>query len=445
MVGSGRRVRFAATVLTHHRRRIPLVLSVSLGAVALVAASATGATFSSSGAIANGPGNAPDGPGVSVMTSTDSILGFGAQQSANNRVADDFTVSDPAGWTISGFELFSYQTGSTTTSTITGVNLQIWNGPPDATPADTGAVVVFGDTVTNRLDSSTFSGVYRTAAGDTTNTTRPIMRTTVTAATTLPTGTYWLDVQYAGSLGSGPWQPPVVLPGDDPAPGNALQSVAGADWAAMTDAGSATQKAVPFKVLGAPDTAITAATAAGNTAKVTFTGVPAGATTGFECRLDGGAFTACPASGTTYPNLKAGLHTVQVRSRIGSETDATPATSVVTITKPALTLGGKAKQRLGSAVKVKAGCDRVCTTTVSGKLKAVSGSGQKVSVKLKSVTVQVASDGTRTVKVKLGKAAKKAARAALDSGGKVTVKLKGSAKDSAGNLSTKVKRGVTLT
>ena len=105
----------------------------------------------------------------------------------------------------------------------------------------------------------------------------------------------------------------------------------------------------------------------------------------------------------------------------------------------------KAKQRLRSTVKVKAGCDRVCTTTVSGKLKAVSGSGQKVSVKLKSVTVQVASDGTRTVKVKLGKAAKKAARAALDSGGKVTVKLKGSAKDSAGNLSAKVKRGVTLT
>ncbi len=424
------------------RRRLGLVLSTSLAAVLVAAASATGATFNSNGPIANGPGNGPDGPGLSVMSPADTVVGFGAQKSAGNRVADDFTVTDSAGWTISGFDLFTYQTGSTTTSTITEVNLRIWNGPPDLTPNDTGPIVVFGDTTTNRLVSSTFTGVYRVTPSTLDNTQRPIMRVSAAAATTLPAGTYWLDVQYAGSLASGPWQPPVVLAGSDAA-GNAVQSLTGAAWGPMSDGGTV-QKRMPFKVLGPPDTKITATTVSGNTAQVTFTGSPAALSTGFECRVDGAAFAACPATGATFADLTAGQHTLQVRSLISGESDPTPASQVVTVTRPTLVLAGKASQKVGSKVKLSADCDRACATKVSGTLKAVTASGQKVTIKLKSVTVQVAADGTRTVKLKLTKAAKKAAKAALNGGGKVTVKVTGTAKDSAGNVSAKAKQVVKL-
>ena len=45
--------------------------------------------------------------------------GFGHQLSAGNRIADDFTISGRANWTIETITFFAYQTGSTTTSTIT--------------------------------------------------------------------------------------------------------------------------------------------------------------------------------------------------------------------------------------------------------------------------------------------------------------------------------------
>ena len=70
--------------------------------------------------------------------------GFGVQLTAGNRLADDFTISDPNGWTIDTITLFLYQSNSTTTSPITAVNLQIWDGSPDLGTS----TVVFGDTTT---------------------------------------------------------------------------------------------------------------------------------------------------------------------------------------------------------------------------------------------------------------------------------------------------------
>ena len=56
-------------------------------------------------------------------------LGLGHQLTAGNRIADDFEV--PAGgWFIQTITFFAYQTGSTTTSTMTGVNLQIGTARP---------------------------------------------------------------------------------------------------------------------------------------------------------------------------------------------------------------------------------------------------------------------------------------------------------------------------
>lgn len=174
-----------------------------------------------------------------------STLGF-ANYPASFRMADDFTISGPASWQIDTLTLYAYQTGSSPSSTITSVNLRIWDGPPN----DAGSTVVFGDTTTNRLAASSWSGIYRVLQSTSGNTSRPIMANTVTVGTELPPGTYWLDWQTGGSLTSGPWVPPITINGQTTT-GNALQSSSGgSSWSSVIDSGSGTQQGMPFLVNG---------------------------------------------------------------------------------------------------------------------------------------------------------------------------------------------------
>lgn len=161
-------------------------------------------------------------------------IGFGVQQAAPNRIADDFVVP-AAGWTINDVTVYTYQTGSTTTSTITGLNFQIWNGDPSVA----GSTVVFGDTTTNRLTTTAFTNVYRDTENAVGASNRPIMSATASGLSiVLPAGTYWLDWQLAGSLASGPWAPPITITGQA-ITGNGLQSVTGT-WGAALDGGTNT-------------------------------------------------------------------------------------------------------------------------------------------------------------------------------------------------------------
>lgn len=170
-----------------------------------------------------------------------STFGYGHQVAANNRVADDFTITNPNGWTIDEIVFYAYQTGSTTTSTINHVNLRIWNGVPDG-----GGSVIWGDGVTNLLVSSEFSGIYRVTSTTLTNTTRPVMKNTISlGGVYLPPGTYWLDWQTDGTLGSGPWAPPHSITG------NARQSISGGAFTALTD-GTGTPD-FPFEIRGTTD------------------------------------------------------------------------------------------------------------------------------------------------------------------------------------------------
>ena len=108
------------------------------------------------------PGGGFGGADLSMLQNVSlgmTINGYGVQYSVGNRLADDFTVTDPAGWLIDKISFFNYQSGSTTASTFTGVYLQIWDGPPD-NPASS---VVWGDLTTNRLVNTTWSGIYRAA------------------------------------------------------------------------------------------------------------------------------------------------------------------------------------------------------------------------------------------------------------------------------------------
>jgi len=212
-----------------------------------------GTVFYDNGTLVNGDGTGAGGADESILQNGSlgmSLLGFGHQVAFSNRVADDFEV--PAGgWAIAGFVFFAYQTNSPATSTMTAVNYRIWDGPPGA-----GGTVIYGDTTTNQMVSTEWSGVYRvseTTTGSATN--RPIMAQVTSANTggqlNLSAGTYWVDWQTDGSLGSGPWAPPVTITGTC-ITGDAFQSLdSGTSFNPAIDTASTCRQDFPFLVLGA--------------------------------------------------------------------------------------------------------------------------------------------------------------------------------------------------
>ena len=176
-------------------------------------------------------------------------LGSGAQLNGTDdfRVADDFEVIN-GGWQIEEIEVYAYQTGQTA-STITGVTMQIWDGNPN----DPTSMVVFGDTTTNVLEFTANSGVLRVTE-TTTGTTddRQITTNIILIGQFFPEGTYWVDYQFTGSGGSGPWVPPVTITGQLDT-GNALQinnNAATPTFDPITDDGSAALLGMPILIRG---------------------------------------------------------------------------------------------------------------------------------------------------------------------------------------------------
>jgi hypothetical protein len=257
---------------------------------------------------ATGGGPAGTDP-VSVLTAPDTSFGLTCNNTAGLnpnafRLADDFVV--PAGgWTVQKVTVFGYQTlaapGGSTTSSMTGGFLRIWNGPPN-NPAST---VVFGDGTTNRQTATSWSGVWRVTSTALTNVQRPIMAVEMgNLNIALPAGTYWLEYGITGSTASGPFCPPNTTVS---ASNNALQfNVVTPAWTAAADGGSLRPLDVPFVIEGVlPQPNITATTPAGPVALGTFT--PGGAVSrGFTFSNAAGA----GASGTvtcTLSGAPAGL------------------------------------------------------------------------------------------------------------------------------------------
>jgi len=201
------------------------------------------------GPVYNSIGTGASGANESVLMTTTfgmGTIGFGNQASAFNRIADDVVISD-CYWRIDSVVFYAYQTGSTTTSTITAVNVRMWDSIPDAV----GASVVFGDTLTNRLLRTDWTGVYRVTETTIGATTRPIMFNVVDfEGIIVPAGTYWFDWQSAGSLTSGPWAAPIALP-DTNITGNGMQRMIGASWNNALDGGTGNPaQGFPFKIYG---------------------------------------------------------------------------------------------------------------------------------------------------------------------------------------------------
>jgi uncharacterized repeat protein (TIGR02543 family) len=202
----------------------------------------------------NGPfitsyGDGPGGSDVSLLQNVTlgmTTLGHAVylQPGGHFRIADEFTVSTPGGWSIDNVSFYAYQTGSPITSTFTSVNYRIWDGPPN----DPASTVLFGDATTNRIVDTRWTGAYRHAENAVGNTTRPIMSIIGEAGLHLQPGTYWLDWQLGGSLASGPFQPSVTLLGQT-ITGNALQ-LSFSGWVPVIDGGTSTPEGAPFKLWG---------------------------------------------------------------------------------------------------------------------------------------------------------------------------------------------------
>ena len=184
----------------------------------------------------NGPlitnaGGGYNGANASAIQSSigGDIYGYGHALSTGYRVADDVTLTKATD--IESITFFAYQTGTYAfppVSTINNVNLRIWDGPPNA-----GGTVIWGNTTTNVLTSTAWSGIYRSIDTSLLDNGRPIMAQTIAMDLHLDAGTYWLDWQTGGTLASGPWAPPVtrlLTPGS----GNAIQWT-GTAWAPIQD------------------------------------------------------------------------------------------------------------------------------------------------------------------------------------------------------------------
>ena len=197
----------------------------------------------------NGPYyNVPGTPNISLLenfTVGVTTLGAGHSSAAGIRVADDWEVTENV--IVENIQFYAYQTGSSTTSTITGVSLAIWDGPP----SDPASSIVWGDQFEDFFDSTEWTGAYRASETNPSDTSRPIMITTAnTDGLELAPGTYWLDWDATGSLTSGPWAPPIAILGEDTT-GNALQFLPDeGGWGDLLDGGTFTGMGLPFEVNG---------------------------------------------------------------------------------------------------------------------------------------------------------------------------------------------------
>jgi len=248
-------------------------------------------TLYSNGPYITGVGNGAAGANTSELPVGYNIFGYGMQQTAGNRLADDFTVTGGP-WGTTSVVWRSYQTGSSTVSTFTSGFLQIWSGgAPNA-----GGVVLAGDLVTNRLTGAIWSGVYRVTTTTLLNTQRPVFDVSLDSsfAPSLANGTYWVDGTLAGSLASGPWGNPTV---PSLATDNGLQFQPAAGWVALIDTGNPVglnqPQDLPFSIEGngggcaTPTTYCTAKTSSnGCVPTIGFSGTPTPA----------GAFTATCSS-----------------------------------------------------------------------------------------------------------------------------------------------------
>jgi len=191
------------------------------------------------------PGAGPGGTDYSSLKPGQNILGTGMDYSSNYKLADDFTLDGTT--TITEIDFYGIQQGSNTGSIFTAVYVEIYDGKPNA-----GGTVIWGDMVTNRLKSSSFSGIYRTNGPSSPSMVIPIMTVTANIGDlVLPAGTYWVAVSTSGAPLSIPYTygNPVTVWDGNPVNPNGLKYQSGwANW--LDDDGTWEPLALPFVIYG---------------------------------------------------------------------------------------------------------------------------------------------------------------------------------------------------
>jgi hypothetical protein len=191
------------------------------------------------GTIINSPGTGAGGADESIIEG--GSYGNNANQVQGYSLADDFLVPAGAGWDVTKFIVYPYQTYAPITGSITGCFLRIYNGVPNA-----GGTIVWGDLTTNRMTSQSFSDIYRVlVAGGGTD--RAVIKVVCNVSGLhLNPGTYWLEFQFTGSAAyDGPYVP--FLVGTTPTPPNALQWN-GNNWGPLVDFDGITPRGIPFVI-----------------------------------------------------------------------------------------------------------------------------------------------------------------------------------------------------
>ncbi|MDH4070782.1 MAG: hypothetical protein OEV30_10180, partial [Ignavibacteria bacterium] len=186
--------------------------------------------------VASGFGGA-DVSAVQNLTLGLSEYGFCHWGGVNNKVSDEFVVTDQEGWTIDTLTFYGFQTGNSTQSTY--LALQWWIYDDD--PAQGGTLLCTDSaTVANGRLITGWSGVYRTMEDDMqTATNRAVMlnQCVVDPSCDLGPGTYWVVSQGWGTIPTCMWYPLVSIVGT-PATGNAQQFLGSAnDWFPIMDGG----------------------------------------------------------------------------------------------------------------------------------------------------------------------------------------------------------------
>lgn len=154
------------------------------------------------GQLINYPGEGFGGADVSGITGQ--LVGATVRITTNRILADDIIVPPGEKWIIDSITFFHYQTNSGLTSSINDLRIQIREGNTPGT-----GVVIYGDLTTNRLDTSYFSGIYRTSPTTKTNTQRPVMKSIVfTDSLPIVSGTYLIEHTVEGNTSlAGPFSP----------------------------------------------------------------------------------------------------------------------------------------------------------------------------------------------------------------------------------------------
>jgi hypothetical protein len=177
-------------------------------------------------------------------TETNSVLGFGATVGSVT-LADNFTIPAGQSWKISSLTVYGFFVNWTASqSPFTGGIVRIWNGRP----GDAGATVIFGDTTTDRLLSSTRANAYSIAnstvpaPGIVPNTTRELWENKLSIAPTLTlgAGTYWVEFATSTFGGGAQFYRNVIVSNNRTQAGwNARQWLASSNaWGDVLDGGS---------------------------------------------------------------------------------------------------------------------------------------------------------------------------------------------------------------